>query len=174
MGWACARGLCVWRGGLGASVQAGGPHTRSSDCRPRCCTGPGWVSGMQPSLSHGARSPRPRSGAAPVHGEPAGRGGGRPGRSPQGGGPRPSSPHGGSSCGHLKTGRTGAFPSLQTPGGPVRGSPPPWVTRAVQPQARRRAVPSEAQAASNASLLSQGCGNPGPGPRWPSRTQGGH
>ena len=113
-----ARRVSVYGRGPGGLSAGGGSRTRSSDCCPHRCTGPGRVSGVQPSLSHCAR------------GSPRARGMCRQGRrearaEPPGDGPRPSSPHGGSSCGHLKTGRTGALPSLQTLGGPVQGSLPP-------------------------------------------------
>lgn len=156
------RGPCVRRGSWGPQHR-GGPWAGSSDWCPHHHRG-AWT-GQQRALTRPGH-PSPGAGRPPVQ-RRAGGGGRVPGQSPRGSGQAtilmaassdflPVSS--GCACGHRETRRTG--PSVpQTPGGPVRGSPPPslpgtLVSPAVQPWARGRAISSMAQAASSASLSS--------------------
>lgn len=120
------------RGGLGASAQGVGPGPGALVPPPPRGA---WTGQQHAALTQPGR-PSPGAGQPPVQGECTGRGSGGARAEPPGVGPRPSSLHGRflGLCSSLpgapvvirKPG-TQVLPSLQTPGGPMRGSPPPSV-----------------------------------------------
>ena len=178
------QGPCVQRGAWGPQRRVVGPGPGALVPPPPRGA---WTGQQHAALTQLGR-PSPGAGQPPVQGVCRGGGSGGPGRSPQGVDPGPAvftaasldfppvSP--GCSWGHQTARHTGP-PIPPDPGWAHAGLPAPFcswhpqVMPAVQPRARRRAMSSEAQAASSTCLPPRGFSNPGPGPRRPSGAQGG-